>query len=74
MDETRQPSNQKQNEKKKNMWVQLARYSALAFVLPTATVVGWLVGAALDRWLETKWLYLAGLRSEERRVGKECRL
>ena len=47
--------------KKKNVWLQLARYSQLAFVLPTATVVGWLVGAALDRWLGTKWMYLAGL-------------
>jgi F0F1-type ATP synthase assembly protein I len=23
--------------------------------------VGWLCGAALDRWLHTTWLYLAGL-------------
>ena len=61
MDDTRQPSDQKQNGKKRNMWVQLARYSQLAFVLPAATVVGWLVGAALDRWLGTKWLYLVGL-------------
>lgn len=48
-------------EKGKNPWVQLARYSQLAFVLPAATFVGWLVGAALDRWLHTKWLYLLGL-------------
>jgi F0F1-type ATP synthase assembly protein I len=61
MDDTRQPSDQKQEEKKRNMWVQMARYSQLAFVLPAATVVGWLVGAALDRWLGTKWLYLVGL-------------
>lgn len=61
MDETRQPSDQKPNQQKKNMWVQMARYSQLAFVLPAATVVGWLVGAALDRWLGTKWLYLVGL-------------
>jgi F0F1-type ATP synthase assembly protein I len=41
--------------------LQLARYSQLAFTLPAATVVGWLVGVALDRWLHTTWLYLAGL-------------
>ncbi|MBZ5719939.1 MAG: AtpZ/AtpI family protein [Acidobacteriia bacterium] len=46
---------------KKNAWVQLARYSQLAFVLPAATVVGWLIGQALDRWLRTSWLSLAGL-------------
>ncbi len=42
-------------------WIQLARYSQLAFVFPAATVAGWLIGAALDRWLHTTWLYLAGL-------------
>ena len=47
--------------KKKNDWVQLARYSQLAFVFPAATVAGWLIGAALDRWLHTTWLYIAGL-------------
>ena len=48
-------------EDKKSAWLQLARYSQLAFVLPAATLVGWLIGAALDRWLHTTWLYLAGL-------------
>jgi len=47
--------------RKENFWVQAARYSQLAFVLPAALVVGWLVGAALDRWLHTTWLYLAGI-------------
>lgn len=42
-------------------WVQLAKYSQLAFVFPAATVAGWLLGAALDRWMHTTWLYLAGL-------------
>ncbi len=45
----------------KNGWVQIAKYSQLAFVFPAATVAGWLIGAALDRWLHTTWLYLAGL-------------
>jgi F0F1-type ATP synthase assembly protein I len=46
---------------KKNVWVQLANYSQLAFVMPAATVAGWLIGLALDHWLHTTWLYLAGL-------------
>jgi F0F1-type ATP synthase assembly protein I len=54
-------SPQDNQSEKKNGWVQLARYSQLAFVLPAATVAGWLIGAALDRWMHTKWLYLAGL-------------
>ena len=45
----------------KNGWVQLAKYSQLAFVLPAAKVAGWLIGVALDHWLHTTWLYLAGL-------------
>jgi len=39
----------------------MAKYSQLAFVFPAATVAGWLVGVALDRWLHTTWLYLAGI-------------
>lgn len=53
--------NDDNNDGKKNPWVQIARYSQLAFVLPAATVVGWLIGVGLDRWLHTTWLYLAGI-------------
>ncbi len=49
------------NDDKRSPLVQLARYSQLAFVLPACTVVGWLIGAALDRWLHMTWLYLVGL-------------
>jgi F0F1-type ATP synthase assembly protein I len=47
--------------RKESFWVQAARYSQLAFILPAALVVGWLIGTALDRWLHTTWLYLAGI-------------
>ncbi|PYX94584.1 MAG: ATPase [Acidobacteria bacterium] len=50
-----------EQREKKNFFLLLARYSQLGLTLPAATFVGWLVGAALDRWLHTKWLYLAGL-------------
>jgi F0F1-type ATP synthase assembly protein I len=46
---------------KKSMMVHLASYSQLAFIFPAATVAGWLIGLALDHWLHTTWLYLAGL-------------
>ena len=39
----------------------MANYAQLAILFPAATVVGWLIGAALDRWLHTTWLYIAGL-------------
>jgi F0F1-type ATP synthase assembly protein I len=55
------PEDRESPQQKKSLLVQLANYSQLAFIFPAATVVGWLIGAALDRWLHTTWLYLAGL-------------
>jgi F0F1-type ATP synthase assembly protein I len=48
-------------DKKPNYWVQVGRYSQLAFLLPSATVAGWLLGSLLDRWLHTTWLNIIGL-------------
>jgi F0F1-type ATP synthase assembly protein I len=53
------PDDEPQN--KKNFWVQLGQYSQIAFIFPAATVVGWLIGVALDHWLHTTWLYIVGL-------------
>lgn len=55
------PEDRKTPEQKKSALVQLANYSQLAFIFPAATVVGWLIGEGLDRWLHTTWLYLVGL-------------
>jgi F0F1-type ATP synthase assembly protein I len=55
------PGQDNNSKPERSGWVQLARYSQLAFVFPAATVAGWLIGVALDRWLHTTWLYLAGL-------------
>ena len=49
------------NPDKRSFWVALASYSQLAFVLPAATVTGWIIGLLLDKWLHTTWLYLVGL-------------
>ena len=54
-------SDQNDEAEQRSLWVQIARYSQLAMVLPAATLVGWLIGVGLDRWLHTKWLYLVGL-------------
>jgi F0F1-type ATP synthase assembly protein I len=45
----------------RNSCPMIAKHRQLAFIFPAATVVGWLIGAGLDRWLHTTWLYLAGL-------------
>ena len=42
-------------------WAQVANYAQLAFVFPAATVIGWLIGAGLDKWLHTTWIYIVGL-------------
>jgi F0F1-type ATP synthase assembly protein I len=60
-DEETVPEDRETPEQKKSLIVQLANYSQLAFIFPAATVVGWLIGAALDHWLHTTWLYLVGL-------------
>ena len=55
------PPDRDDSGQKRSFWNQAARYSQLAVVFPAALVVGWLIGAALDRWLHTTWLYLAGI-------------
>jgi len=45
----------------RNTWLQVSRYLELGVMLPAATFVGWLIGAGLDKWLHTTWLYLVGL-------------
>jgi F0F1-type ATP synthase assembly protein I len=49
------------DDKKKSPWVQVGRYSQLAFMLPAGTVAGWLLGSALDRWLHASWINVVGL-------------
>jgi ATP synthase protein I len=45
----------------KNLWVQMANYLQLAIIFPAATVIGWLIGVGLDRWLHTTWIAMVGL-------------
>ncbi|HEY6766300.1 MAG TPA: AtpZ/AtpI family protein [Candidatus Sulfotelmatobacter sp.] len=64
LDKENENDKEKDNDDPSNpdsFWLQVGRYSQLAFVLPAALVVGWLIGAALDKWLHTTWLYLAGI-------------
>lgn len=42
-------------------WLRVSRLVELGVVLPAATFVGWLIGAGLDKWLGTTFLYLVGL-------------
>jgi F0F1-type ATP synthase assembly protein I len=68
--------------------VHAERMLQIAVILPAAVVVGWIGGAALDRWLHQDWIYLAGIVlgavagfiqmirlvfSEEKQIEKEDR-
>jgi F0F1-type ATP synthase assembly protein I len=41
--------------------VRAERLLQIAFILPAAVFVGWLIGAGLDKWLHQNWIYLPGL-------------
>src|SRR5689334_15007055 len=45
----------------KKQWISLEKALQMGISLPAATFVGWLIGAGLDRWLHTNWIYIAGL-------------
>jgi ATP synthase protein I len=61
MPPTDPPPDSQNSGRKENLWVQVSRYSQLALVLPCATIVGWLLGTALDHWLRTSWISVVGL-------------
>ncbi|HVX67951.1 MAG TPA: AtpZ/AtpI family protein [Bryobacteraceae bacterium] len=44
-----------------NIWAQVGRYGALAFVLPVSVGVGWVIGALLDKLFHTHFLYVVFL-------------
>ncbi len=33
----------------------------IALILPLSVLVGWLIGAGLDKWLHQHWIYVAGI-------------
>ncbi|MGC2638455.1 MAG: AtpZ/AtpI family protein [Acidobacteriaceae bacterium] len=41
--------------------VQAERLFQIAIILPVSVVVGWAIGAGLDKWLHQHWIYLPGL-------------
>lgn len=45
----------------KKGWVQAEKMIELGITLPIATVLGWLIGEALDKKFHTSWMALVGL-------------
>ena len=44
----------------KKGWVQAEKMIELGITLPVATVLGWLIGEALDRKFHTSWIAIVG--------------
>lgn len=49
------------NKRRRKAWDQVSRYSGLAFLLPTAVFVGYLIGYFLDKAFGTHFLYIVFL-------------
>lgn len=45
----------------KKMWVSAEKYIQMGLTIPAATLIGWIVGQLLQRWLGWGWLPLGGL-------------
>lgn len=54
------PSGRKRSETLDTV-VKAERLTQIAVVLPAAVLVGWGLGALLDKWLHTGWIYIAGV-------------
>jgi F0F1-type ATP synthase assembly protein I len=44
-----------------SLYVQAEKILQIAFVLPCALVIGWVLGAWGDRWLHQSWMTIAGV-------------
>jgi F0F1-type ATP synthase assembly protein I len=46
---------------KRSFSVMVGEYTSLAFLLPVATLVGYVIGYLLDKAFGTHWIYIPGL-------------
>ncbi len=60
-DEPKPPQQSETPEQKRNVWLLVAKYGHIGFILPACVFVGLLIGAALDKWLGTKSMMLGGI-------------
>jgi len=49
------------DDEKRSAGYTWARYSGVAFIVPSTVVVGMLLGALIDKWAHTHWVYIAGV-------------
>lgn len=49
------------DDRKSNPIATAARYSEIGFIIPASVFLGYLLGWWLDHWLQTHWIYIAGI-------------
>jgi ATP synthase protein I len=54
-------SNPKKTSGSMQALIKAEKLTQIAFVLPVSALVGWGLGALLDRFFHQHWIYLAGL-------------
>ena len=54
------PDGKKRNETLDTV-VKAERLMQIAIVLPAAVLIGWGMGALLDKWLHQDWIYIVGV-------------
>ena len=52
--------NQKKDDEPSSL-ASAVKWSHIGFALPACTIVGWLLGGLVDKWLGTTWIKTAGL-------------
>lgn len=55
------PPNPQKSQGAARALVKVEQLTQMAFALPAAALVGWLLGAVVDRMLHTHWVYILGL-------------
>lgn len=57
------PDEKKPPQRSENMKliIRAERLTQIAFVMPAAVLIGWGIGALLDKWLHQNWIYIVGL-------------
>jgi len=41
--------------------IRAERLTQIAFILPAAVFIGWVLGVLLDKWLHQHWIYIVGI-------------
>jgi F0F1-type ATP synthase assembly protein I len=54
------PDDKKRSETMQTI-LNAERLTQIAFVLPASVLIGWGLGALLDKWLHQHWIYIVGV-------------